>query len=731
MGSNMAEAHPVGFQWVMEAKARGAKVIHIDPRFTRTSALADTYVPDPGGQRHRLPRRRDQLHPEQRAGLPRVRRGVHERGRADLATEFRDTEDLDGLFCGYDAGHGDATTAAAGSTRARTRSTPTTGDSTEHKEQTRSTAAGAGGAPLERRRGRRHRGPDPAAPATASTRSSSGTSPATPRRWSSRSAACRRSSSARSARPGRRTPAASAPPRWSTASAGPSTASARSTSAPASIIQLLLGNIGRPGGGDLRAARARQHPGLAPTSRRCSTCCPATCRCPAREPPDDLDAYLDADPQPQAEGLLVRRRRLHGLAAQGVLGRARHRRERLRLRLPAADQRRPRHVPHGHGHGRRRRSPATSCSARTRRSARSHGRLQRLAHGQPRLAGRPRPRDDRERHVLEGRAGGRDRRDRPEECRTEVFFFPAASHVEKEGTFTQTQRMLQWREKAVEPTGDQRSDLWFFYHLGRMVKERLADSTDERDRPMQKLELGLPRARRSRAEASRTPRRCCGGSTATTSPPASPSTATASSRPTAPPPCGCWIYSGVYADGVNQAARRKPHGEQGPYDARVGLGVAAEPARALQPGLGRPGRQAVERAQEARLVGRRQGRVDGRRRPGLPDDQAARPRPGPPDAVGPGGAARRRPVRHAGRRQGLAVRAQRRCWTGRCRRTTSPHESPVRNPLLRPAGQPDPQGLRARGQPVEPDPAGAAAAEVFPFVLTTSPAHRAPHGGRR
>jgi formate dehydrogenase major subunit len=41
----MAEAHPVGFQWVMEAKARGAKVIHIDPRFTRTSALADQYVP--------------------------------------------------------------------------------------------------------------------------------------------------------------------------------------------------------------------------------------------------------------------------------------------------------------------------------------------------------------------------------------------------------------------------------------------------------------------------------------------------------------------------------------------------------------------------------------------------------------------------------------------------------------------------------------------------------------
>src|SRR5690606_39859314 len=41
----MAECHPVGFQWVMEATARGAKLIHVAPRFTRTSALADAHVP--------------------------------------------------------------------------------------------------------------------------------------------------------------------------------------------------------------------------------------------------------------------------------------------------------------------------------------------------------------------------------------------------------------------------------------------------------------------------------------------------------------------------------------------------------------------------------------------------------------------------------------------------------------------------------------------------------------
>src|SRR5690349_200432 len=45
MGSNMAENHPIAFRFVMQAKAQGAKLIHVDPRFTRTSAMADIYAP--------------------------------------------------------------------------------------------------------------------------------------------------------------------------------------------------------------------------------------------------------------------------------------------------------------------------------------------------------------------------------------------------------------------------------------------------------------------------------------------------------------------------------------------------------------------------------------------------------------------------------------------------------------------------------------------------------------
>ena len=44
-GSNMAEAHPVAYQWVLEAKGRGATVVHIDPHYSRTSVLADVFVP--------------------------------------------------------------------------------------------------------------------------------------------------------------------------------------------------------------------------------------------------------------------------------------------------------------------------------------------------------------------------------------------------------------------------------------------------------------------------------------------------------------------------------------------------------------------------------------------------------------------------------------------------------------------------------------------------------------
>src|SRR5437763_653006 len=110
-GSNMAECHPVGFQWVMEAKARGATVIHVDPRFTRTSAVADLHVPLRAGSDIAF-----------LGGLVNyvLSNGLEFReyvvaytnAAAILREDFRDTEDLDGLFSGFDpeSKHYDETT---------------------------------------------------------------------------------------------------------------------------------------------------------------------------------------------------------------------------------------------------------------------------------------------------------------------------------------------------------------------------------------------------------------------------------------------------------------------------------------------------------------------------------------------------------------------------------------------------------------------------------------------
>jgi formate dehydrogenase major subunit len=101
MGSNMAENHPVGFQWVIEARERGAKIMHVDPRFSRTSAMADIWAP-------------------LRAGSDIVFLGglvnyVLENGKdfreyvvhytnasVIINEEFRDTEELGGIFSGWD-----------------------------------------------------------------------------------------------------------------------------------------------------------------------------------------------------------------------------------------------------------------------------------------------------------------------------------------------------------------------------------------------------------------------------------------------------------------------------------------------------------------------------------------------------------------------------------------------------------------------------------------------------
>ena len=80
----------------------------------------------------------------------------------------------------------------------------------------------------------------------------------------------------------------------------------------------------------------------------------------------------------------------------------------------------------------------------------------------------------------------------PATVETEVFFMPAAWPPEKDGSFTNTQRMLQWHEKAVDPPGDARSETWFMVHLGRRLRELYADSPEERDQPLLAMTWDYP-----------------------------------------------------------------------------------------------------------------------------------------------------------------------------------------------------------------------------------------------
>ena len=79
-----------------------------------------------------------------------------------------------------------------------------------------------------------------------------------------------------------------------------------------------------------------------------------------------------------------------------------------------------------------------------------------------------------------------------EEIETEVFLFPAAGHAEKEGAFTNTQRLLQWREKAVNPPGDARSEGWFMHQLALRLIAKAKQSNDPLDEPLRALDWWYP-----------------------------------------------------------------------------------------------------------------------------------------------------------------------------------------------------------------------------------------------
>src|SRR5580704_4120254 len=106
MGSNMAENHPVAFRWPMQAKVEhGAKLIHVDPRLTHTRAVADIYAPVRAGSdiaflggiiRYVIDSERWNSDPFFRSWVV-----TYTNAATIISADYKDAEDNDGVFSGF------------------------------------------------------------------------------------------------------------------------------------------------------------------------------------------------------------------------------------------------------------------------------------------------------------------------------------------------------------------------------------------------------------------------------------------------------------------------------------------------------------------------------------------------------------------------------------------------------------------------------------------------------
>ncbi len=545
----MAEAHPVGFQYVVEARKRGAKIIHVDPRFTRTSAHADTFTSVRAGAdiaflggvvNYILSNEKD------------FREYVLAYTNASMlvSEDFRDTEDLDGLFSGYDPEkqvYDQSSWQYAGQ--------QLQGQEEEEAAVDKETASG-----LEQES---HGPPIPAdVPRDPTLQDPRCVYQVLKRHYARYTAEMVERVSgvprekfleicaAWTANSGReRTTALVYSVGWTQHSVGVQYIRT------GAIIQLLLGNMGRPGGGvmALRGHASIQGSTDIPTL---FNLLPGYLPMPQVRQHETFDKWVDAIRHPEQKGYWANAKAYAVSLLKAYWGDAATAENHYgygwmpRITGDHGTYQQVLNMIDGKikGYFLLGQNPAVGSA---------HGKAQRL--GMANL--------DwlvvRDLFEIESATFWKNSPEvesgeiRPETCKTEVFLMPAASHAEKEGTFTQTQRLLQWREKAVEPPGDARSELWFFYHLGRRIRERLAGSTLPRDQGIRNLTWDYPM--HGDEPSGEDVLREINGYDLTTGRLLNSFT---EMRPDGSTSGGCWIYTGVFSDGVNQANRRKPRREQ-------------------------------------------------------------------------------------------------------------------------------------------------------------------------
>jgi formate dehydrogenase major subunit len=553
MGSNMAECHPVAFRFVMQAKLRGARIIHADPRFTRTSALADLYAP-------------------LRAGTDIVFLGALVRyilenekyfkdyvlaytNAATLITEdYKDTEDLAGLFSGFDP---DRKQYDAQSWRydAEPRKEPSNHPVRELNEASTFSARG----------GKLTRPPrtdptlkDPRCVFQVLRRHYARYTPemvervcGTPKETFLKVAETLTGASGPD-----RTAALCYAVGWTQHTTGVQMIRT------ATILQLLLGNIGRPGGGilALRGHATIQGSTDIPTL---FNLLPGYLNAPsALKDHDTLADYVATEISPTSywvhfpEFIVSLLKAWFGDAATkendygfGWLPRNVGDHSHLPMFVAMSEGKIKGFFAMGQ-------NPAVggqNAGFQRRALAKLDWMVVKdLYETETASFWKDSP------EVRSGQLS-------PEQIATEVFLLPASPPAETDGSFTNTHRLIQWHDRAADPPGDARSDLWFTVHLGRRLKRLYAASRLDRDRPIQALTWDYIDPAENRGwrikdepSAARVLKEINGYYVAT----GKPVWAFGELKADGSTACGAWIYSGVYAptadepDGHNHARNR-------------------------------------------------------------------------------------------------------------------------------------------------------------------------------
>lgn len=549
MGSNMAEAHPVGFRWPLKARERGATLIHVDPRFTRTSALCDVFVPIRAGSDIAfLGGIINYIIRNERWFKEYV---LHYTNASFIVDDrFRDTEDLSGVFAGFDENtrRYDLDEGAWGY------KTPGEGLPRSIEVETDETLQNPRCVfQIVKRHFSRY---TPEAVAQIC-----GCRPADLIKVAE--LLCRNS--------GReRTSAFVYAVGWTQHSTGVQMIRA------AGIIQLLLGNAGRPGGGimAMRGHCSIQGSTDIPTLY---DLLPGYIPHPAALPQHATLAEYLHHGRGWAAGHAAKSAGFwEGETAEGYWANL----PKLFVSLLKAWYGNAATKDNEFGYQWLPKNESDHSQLATFEKM-AQGEVRGLfLIGQNPAAGAPNAKLNRAalraldwlvvRDWFEHESanfwyadpGAGD----PKKIKTEVFFLPAASIPEKDGTFTNTERLVQFHERAIDPPDDCRSDAWFIYNLGLRMKDLYKDSTRERDAPIRNLTwdyaidqpMKLPDGTISRIADDPDVDKIMMEINGRHLPDGQLLPSFGELEDDGSTACGVWTYCGIYAGGKNRAKSRNP-----------------------------------------------------------------------------------------------------------------------------------------------------------------------------